>query len=67
MAKYTLKEIKDIQKYTPDELRGKQINTIQNFYCGCYIKTGCNWAYQVYVVLHNKNLRAVVVTFGTIA
>lgn len=67
MSKYTAKEIKLIKDNTPKELQGKQINTLQNFYCGCYIKTGCNWAYQVYVVLHNKNLRAVVVTFGTIA
>lgn len=66
MAKYTLKEIKDIQKYTPDDLRGKQINTLQNYYLGYYIKSGANWAYQVYTVLHKKQIVLVVATFGSI-
>jgi hypothetical protein len=66
MSKYTAKEIKLIKDNTPKELQGKQINTLQNHYLGYYIKSGANWAYQVYAVLHKKQIVLVVATFGSI-
>lgn len=67
MSKYTYKDIKNIQNFTPAELKGKQINTIKkNLQVGYFIKSTANWSYRVYVIEYQGFLREVVVVFGSI-
>lgn len=68
MSKYTYKQIKQIQEWTPVELKGKQINTIKkHLQVGYFMKSTANWSYQVYVIEYKGFLREVVVVFGSIA
>ena len=66
--KATFKEIKEIIKNTPEELKGKQISEL-GFpvkYMGYFQRSDANWSYCVQVLLYKNNIIEVVTVFGLI-
>lgn len=65
MAKYTYKEIRDIIKWTPAELKNKP--TLDFDYLldlGYFKPAGANWAYQVKATVYNGRVVQLVFVFG---
>ena len=65
--KTTMKNINNIKRWTPKELKGKTRLDF-NYYMevGYYTPTNANWAYIVAVVDYNGYLTPVVLTFGSV-
>lgn len=67
-AKYSYKDIKAIEKHTPDDLKGKQISEIKGaLQVGYFHPSNANWSYLVYVVNHGGQLVEVATVFGRIS
>ena len=65
--KMKIRDIKEIIKATPKELKGVQISTIkEREQIGYAMRSCANWAYQVWAVLHDGRIYKVVSVFGEI-
>lgn len=68
IMKATFKEIKEIIKCTPEELKGKQISElgIPARRMGYFMHSDANWSYCVQALLYKNNIIEVVTVFGMI-
>ena len=65
--KMKIKEVREIIKNTPAELKGLQISEFaERLQIGYAMKSTANWAYQVWAVLHKGFIISVVSVFGEI-
>ena len=65
--KATFKEIKEIARFTPDELAGKSTLGIGPYeIVGYYRPTNANWSFQVAVIVWEGRPLEVVLQFGHI-
>lgn len=69
MAKFMLKEIKEIQAMTPAELKGKQLTTDITDYVvvGDCSAPSWNWGYKVYAISYQGRPLLVVTQFGEVS
>lgn len=68
-ARYKFKDVKEIIKFTPEHLKGREITSFeyeQRLRVGYYRPLNANWNYEIYVVNDNGWLREVVARFGSI-
>lgn len=69
MPKYTYKEIKEIIRITPAELKNRSLTNFrfdQQIQVGHFTKAVANWSYLVFVVNYKDALIEVVTVFGEI-
>lgn len=65
MAKYTYKEIKDIIKWTPEELKNKSTLDFETLLdLGYFHPSNANWAYQVRATIYKGQIVPLVFVFG---
>lgn len=65
--KMRIKDIKEIIKATPKDLKGRQISEIkEREQIGYAMRSCANWSYQVWAVLHDGHIYKVVSVFGEI-
>lgn len=65
MAKYTYKEIKDIIKWTPEELKNKSTLDFEELLdLGYFRPSSANWAYQVKATIYKGQIVPLVFVFG---
>ena len=66
-TKMKIKDVKEIAKYTPTALVGRQISEFsERLQIGYAMKSQANWSYQVWAVLHDGFIVPVVSVFGEI-